>query len=381
MNPKGEKVGDSIFLKRVADLNRRLDGSSFDSAWIIQPENRRYLSGFRAEDSQFTESSGSLLISRASLILAVDSRYTTVAETEAVDFYVHTFPKSLVEDFPGLLDRIGTKHLGFEEDYLTWGLHHQVSEKLGSLSPPVDIMPLKGLVEEMRAVKDDHEITAIETSAEMISEILDEIISGLKPGMSEKEIEWKIENLAREAGADGLAFSSIVASGPNSALPHAVPTNRKLEKNEPVTLDVGVRLDGYCSDITRTVFLGEPDAYFKKIYKIVRQAQLAALKEIRPGVLSTHPDGVARQVISDAGFGKYFGHSLGHGVGLATHERPSLAPRKPVELKKGMIVTVEPGIYIPGKGGVRLEEMVVIEEAGARILTKSAFFYDFSPQP
>lgn len=168
-----------------------------------------------------------------------------------------------------------------------------------------------------------------------------------------------------------------MASGPNSALPHAMPTKRKLRNGEPVILDLGVRLDGYCSDMTRTIFLGKPHADFRKIYKIVRQAQLAALEEIRPGVNSNHPDSIARKVISDAGFGEYFGHGLGHGVGLATHEEPRLGPLKPVKLKKGMVVTVEPGIYIPGKGGIRLEEMVAIEADGPRILTKNSYFYDF----
>jgi Xaa-Pro aminopeptidase len=161
-------------------------------------------------------------------------------------------------------------------------------------------------------------------------------------------------------------------------LPHAVPTDRKLRSKEPILIDIGVRLDGYCSDITRTVFLGGVEKDFRKIYRTVREAQLAAIGEIRPGVESTHPDAVARQIISEAGFGECFGHGLGHGVGLATHERPRLGPQKPVRLKKGMVVTVEPGIYVPGKGGVRLEEMVVIEDDGSRILTKNCNFYDFN---
>ncbi len=349
-----------------------------DTAWIIQPENRRYLSGFKAHDTQFTESSGSLLINETHLVLATDSRYTTEAEKETVDFQVQTLKKGLLEDFPALVTRVETENLGFEEGYLTWGLHRQVSESLETLSPPIGTLPLNGVVEEMREVKDAMEIKALKASADMLSEILNEIIATLKPGITEKEVAWQIEGLAREAGAEGLAFPSIVASGPNSALPHAVPTDRKLRGKEPIILDVGVRLDGYCSDITRTVFLGEPGPEFRKIYRTVRQAQLTALKEIMPGVASNHPDTVARQTISDAGFGEYFSHALGHGVGLATHERPRLGPLKPTELKKMMVVTVEPGIYVPGKGGVRLEEMVVIEEDGPRILTKNKHFYDFT---
>jgi Xaa-Pro aminopeptidase len=229
----------------------------------------------------------------------------------------------------------------------------------------------------MREVKDKEEIDALEASAQMMSMILDKLIPWLKPEMTEKEVAWQIEDLARQAGADRLSFPSIVASGPNSALPHALPTDRKLKEGEPITLDVGVRLNGYCSDMTRTVFLGTPDPEIKLIYRIVRKAQLAALKQIKAGVESNHPDGVARQVIREAGFGKYFGHALGHGVGLATHESPRLGPRKPVALKEGMVVTVEPGIYIPQKGGVRLEEMVVVGQTGSRIITKNGNFYDF----
>ena len=273
---------------------------------------------------------------------------------------------------------MGTEKLGFEEDDVTWGLHRQLADGLGALSPPVALEPLNGLVEKMREIKDDLEIKAIEASADLMSEILDRVIAGLEPGLTEKKVAWQIEGLAREAESESLAFPSIVASGPNSALPHAVPTNRKLKKKEPIILDVGLRLDTYRSDMTRTVFLGEPGPDFRKIYNTVRQALLTSLKEIRPGVDSNYPDAIARRIISDAGFGEYFGHGLGHGVGLATHERPRLAPQKPVKLKKGMVVTVEPGIYIPEKGGVRLEEIVVIEADGSRLLTKNDHFYDFT---
>ncbi|UCF84591.1 MAG: aminopeptidase P family protein [Desulfobacteraceae bacterium] len=372
-------MNKSVFGKRTAAFRERLAGLSCDTAWIIQPENRRYLSGFKAEDNQFTELSGSLLINENQCILLTDSRYTSQAKMEAVNFKVHTIKQGLIESLPGVVKRMGTEKLGFEEDYLTWGLHRQLTDGLGALSPPVALEPLNGLVEKMREVKDASEIKAIEASADLMSEILDRVIAGLEPGLTEKEVAWQIEGLAREAGSESLAFPSIVASGLNSALPHAVPTNRKLKKKEPIILDVGLRLDTYRSDMTRTVFLGEPEPEFKKIYSTVRQALVTSLKEIHPGVDSNYPDAIARQIISDAGFGEYFGHGLGHGVGLATHERPRLAPQKPVKLKKGMVVTVEPGIYIPEKGGVRLEEMVVIEADGSRLLTKNDHFYDFMP--
>jgi Xaa-Pro aminopeptidase len=367
----------STYRKRIASLREKLGDLPVDTVWILQPENRRYLSGFKATDGQLTESSGSLLITRKERLLVTDSRYTTEAEHEVVDFEVITLKKGLAEGFPKLLSRLGTRNLGFEEQHVTWGLHQELAKAFRKLSPPVRLFPLKGFVENMREVKSTDEVKAMEASADLMSRVLAEIIRKLRPGKTEKEIAWQIEGLTREGGAESLAFPSIVASGPNSALPHAVPTNRKIRTREPITLDVGVKLDGYCSDMTRTLFLDGAPPRFRRIYKTVREAQLAALEKIRPGVESTVPDGTARAIIREAGFGDYFGHSLGHGVGLATHEKPRLGPEKPVTLKEGMVVTDEPGIYIPGKGGVRLEEMVVIEKKGTRILTKDRHFHNF----
>jgi len=365
------------FRKRMQKLREKIDTGPLDTLWIVQPENRRYLSGFKAEDGQLTESSGSLLVTKTASVIVTDSRYTTEAKNEAVDFEVVTLKKGFASGLPEILARLGTRKLGFEENHVTWGLHQELAKKLRRMTPPVRLFPQKGLVEELRQVKDDDEIRAMQASSDLMSEILVEVFEKLRPGLTEKELAWRIEGLAREGGADGLAFPSIVASGPNSALPHAVPTDRKIRIREPVTFDVGVRVEGYRCDMTRTIFIEGPTPRFRKIYKTVREAQLAALKEIRTGVKTTLPDSTARQIIRDAGFGDYFGHSLGHGVGLATHEAPRLGPENPVDLKKGMVVTVEPGIYIPRLGGVRLEQMVVVEEDGARILTRDDHFYEF----
>jgi Xaa-Pro aminopeptidase len=236
---------------------------------------------------------------------------------------------------------------------------------------------MDGFIGRMREIKDRSEIRAMKASADIMSAVLDEVIYSLEPGLTEMEVAREIEELAYDSGAEGMAFPPIVASGPNAALPHAVPTARKIGAKDPVIFDVGVRLKGYCSDMTRTIFLEPPDGRFKKIYRVVRQAQLAALEYIRPGEDSTKPDSIAREIIREAGFGEFFGHSLGHGVGLATHEAPRLSPGNPVRLEEGMVVTVEPGIYIPGKGGVRLEEMVAVEKDGPRILTENDNYYDF----
>jgi Xaa-Pro aminopeptidase len=368
----------SSFRKRLVALREKLADISADTLWIIQPESRRYLSGFKATDTQLTESSGSLLISETDALLITDSRYTTEAEKEALDFEVITQKKGLLESLPPILARLGTKNLGFEEDFVTWGFHKELSKKLKKLSPPVRLTSLKGLVDEMREVKERFEIKSIEASADLMSEILAEVITSLEPGRTEREVAWQIEGLAHDAGVEDLAFPPIVASGPHGALAHAVPTNRKIRAKEPIILDVGVKLDGYCCDMTRTIFLGTPGPKFRKMYRTVREAQLSALQKVLPGTESTLPDSTAREVIENAGFGEYFGHALGHGVGLATHERPRLGPEKPVKLKRGMVVTVEPGIYIPGNGGVRLEEMVVIEKNGPKILTRDRHFYDFT---
>lgn len=367
----------SVFQKRLETLRERMADAGADTLWIVQPENRRYLSGFKAGDMSLTESSGSLLINARERFLITDSRYAEEARREAGDFEIVVFRRGLLEMLLELLEGLGTRVLGFEPDYLSWRLHRDLSRGLRRLSKPVRLKPLNETVEDLREIKIRPEVRAMRAASELMARILGEVIDRLEPGRSEREIAWEIEGLAREAGAEGLAFPAIVASGPNGALPHAVPTDRRIRAREPIVMDVGLRVDGYCCDMTRTVFLDAPVPRFKKIYRTVRQAQRAGLDAIRPGVESTLPDKAARDVIREAGFGEYFGHSLGHGVGLAAHERPRLGPLKPSRLRQGMVVTVEPGIYLPGKGGVRLEEMVVIEKGGPRILTADAHVYDF----
>jgi len=371
-------MNPDLFRHHLAALRRLLDRRASDTLWIMRPENRRYLSGFQAADPQLDESSGCLLITRNRSILITDSRYTTEARAQVVDTEVVTISKDLVEALPDLLKRLGTRILGFEPGFVSWDLHSRVSKALKGLRPAVRLQPIKGLVERMREIKGPEEIQAMERASDIMGAVLDRVIPAMRPGRTEKEIAWEIEGLARERGAEGMAFESIVASGPNGALPHAVPSDRKLQAGEPVVVDVGVRVDGYCCDMTRTVFPGDtpPEEPFRTVYRTVRKAQLAALDAIRPGVETTIPDGAAREIIGTAGYGDYFGHSLGHGVGLAVHEHPRLAPRKPCKLRRGHVVTVEPGIYLPGKGGVRLEQMVVVEKSGPRILTRAGHFLD-----
>jgi Xaa-Pro aminopeptidase len=354
-----------------------MDNASVDAGWIVRPENRRYLSGFKARDSQLDESSGSLLIGKDDLVLLTDSRFTEEASREAEGFRVEQVGGDFSKPFSKVVSRLGCRHIGFEKDYLTWGMHAKVSDELEKLNPAANLVPLDGEVETLRRVKDAEELEAMEASARMIAGILGVIIDWIEPGMTERDVAWHLAELANEAGAEGLSFPSIIASGPNSSLPHAVPGDRRLREGEPVVMDVGVLLNGYCSDMTRTVFIGEPVDPFKLVYSVVRRAQLAALDVLRPGAVARDVDRVARKVIEDAGFGDYFGHGLGHGVGLAVHEAPRLNQHDSTVLKEGMVVTVEPGIYLPGKGGVRLEETVVVEERGPRIITCCDRFYDW----
>jgi Xaa-Pro aminopeptidase len=370
-------MNKTIFEKRLTALRETLTHGSPDTLWVTQPENRRYLSGFKAKDTQLNESSGSLLINRQKAFLITDSRYTTEAQKEAGGFEVITIKTDLVNELAGILSRLKTRVLGFEGDQLTWDQHRRLLRGLRAMKRPVRMVPMKGEIEGMRELKDRVEIKAMKAASDIMAAVLDEVIYSLTPGMTEIEVARELDGLACDAGADGMAFASIVASGPNAALPHAVPTERRIRPKDPIVFDVGVRRDGYCCDMTRTIFLEPPGRRFKEIYRTVRQAQLAALEYVRAGELSTRPDSIAREIIREAGFGGCFGHSLGHGVGLAAHEGPRLSPRNPTRLEEGMVVTVEPGIYIPGKGGVRLEEMVVIEKKGPRILTENDNYYDF----
>ena len=249
---------------------------------------------------------------------------------------------------------------------------------LRSKEKPISFLPAYQVVEELRARKERREIAIISRSLGITEGVFQEVQKILRPGKTEKEIAWQVKQWIHQKGGDDQAFEPIVASGPNAALPHAEPTEREIKKGEPILFDLGSKFQGYCSDLSRTVFLGPPTDRFKEVYSLVRQAQIQAEKGIRAGMTTADADALARSVIEKAGYGKYFKHSLGHGVGLATHELPSLSPVKPTALLPGMVVTIEPGIYLPGWGGVRLENMVVIQKKGVRCLNQDKTFYAFN---
>ena len=238
------------------------------------------------------------------------------------------------------------------------------------------MIPTKGMIERLRVRKSVEEIEKIRKSVHLNEAVFQEVFANLQAGQTEREIALKIEALMMQKGAEAPSFPTIVAAGPNAALPHAVPTDRAINQGETVIVDMGLRLEGYCSDMTRTVVLGRPDSRTVEIIRVVRQAQLAALRTIKAGILACEADRAARKIIARAGYGKNFGHGLGHGVGLAVHEAPSLNRLRRNKIQAGMVVTVEPGIYIRGWGGVRLENMVVVGEKDCTVLNRDKTFLD-----
>ena len=355
-------------LSRVARLREKMARHDLDALLVLIEANRRYLSGYTGEDGQFDETAGALLISGEHCILATDSRYDLQARQEAPEFEIVCYRKSLYDELPRLFTRVNACKVGFESERLTVKHYQKVIDHLQKAQIPVRMIATDKQVEALRWAKDPDEMAKTQQAVQCAETAFRQLTDWMRPGMTEMAVARKLEDLMREAGAEGPSFPIIVAAGPNSAKPHAVPEKRPIEAGEPVLLDWGARVNGYCSDISRTVIFGPPDKQFKKIYTIVREAQAAAIAAIHPGAHGQSVDGVARRVIEEAGFGDHFGHSLGHGTGLCIHEAPRLSPHSEDTLTAGMIVTVEPGIYLPDWGGIRLENQIVITENGADIL-------------
>ncbi|MFH0809520.1 MAG: Xaa-Pro peptidase family protein [Pseudomonadota bacterium] len=359
--------------KRLTALRDRLGALEVDCLLVRQPENRRYISGFKPLDTQLGESSGALIISAQEAILATDARYGLQARVQAKGFEVFLYPRGLVKSFRELIERTQCRRVGVESEAVS----HRLYEKLAAELPDgVEMVAVADAVEPLRAVKDEEEIAAIRDSLRLTERVLALVRGRLRLGRREQEIAWDIERSIREGGAEAVAFAPIAASGEHSAEPHAEPTNRALDKADSLILDLGARLAGYCSDMTRTLCMGRPDVRFKEVYQMVRQAQQAAQKAVRPGMACAELDAIARDLFAQSGVAEHFAHSLGHGVGLATHEKPSLSPHSQDVLEPGMVITIEPGLYFPGWGGVRLENMVVVRPDGRELLSREDDFYE-----
>jgi len=355
---------------RLSLIRKSLAEKKFDTLMVLVEENRRYLSGFTGEDTQFDESAGALFITDSRLILATDSRYALQAENQAPLFEIVCYKEGLAKELPDIADMLGIKRLGFESVRMSFMQYSKMAEELESSGIQVELVPAEDNVENLRLIKDETEIDTLKKALLIAESVFKHIKSTIIPGMTERQLAWTMEKEIREAGAQALSFSTIVASGPNSALPHAVPSKREIKAGEPILFDWGARLDGYCSDISRTVIIGTPDETFKKVFTTVHDAQRMATDAIKPGMSSKAVDKIARDHIEKSGFKGKFGHGLGHGTGLAVHEEPRISTLKDIKLEPGMVFTVEPGIYIQGWGGIRLENMVVVRDNGVEVLNQ-----------
>ncbi len=365
---------NSIILKRITAIRQGLAEAQLDALMVSVQENRYYLSGFSAADTQFDETAGVLIISDRHLVLATDSRYELQAHAEAAGFEIVCHKRGIDKELPNITKSLGIHRLGFESVRLSHNNHSAYADALSKQKPPVELVPMENMVERLRQIKSEDEIQRITAALRLAEQAFATIRDTIRPGMTERQAAWAMEKAMRENGAQGLSFPVIVASGPNSARPHAVPTDRVMNRGEPILFDWGARLNEYCSDTTRTVVMGEPDDRFKKVFDTVVTARDMAIAAIKAGISGTRVDKVARDHIDQNGYVGQFGHSLGHGTGLAVHEGPRLSPIKDDRLEAGMVVTVEPGIYLPGWGGIRMENQVVVRQDGAQVLNDDAPF-------
>jgi Xaa-Pro aminopeptidase len=350
--------------ERLKKLRQKLAEKGTDTILISQPENRYYLSGFNG-------SYGFLLITSQKAILATDFRYIEQAKGQAPDYEIFRITNDVANWFPGLIAEQSPKRLGFEAEYLSFAQYHRLADILEELGDEVGLIPFGGVVESLRTIKEPEEIELITRAVEISDSAFNCIEDRIHPGMTELGVAWEIEKFMREQGSQTVPFEIIVASGPNSALPHARPSSRSINAGEPVVIDIGARVEGYVSDLTRTVCPGSPDDTFKKVYDVVLKAQSAAIAQIEQGMTGTQADSLTRRIIEQAGYGEAFGHGLGHGIGLAPHESPRLGPNSNDKLISGMVFTIEPGIYLPGWGGVRIEDTAVIENGKVRVISQA----------
>ena len=362
---------------RLAKLRAFLTQQGLDALLVTLPANRRYLSGFAAEDGQWGESSGALLICRSAALLLTDFRYELTARAQAPYYETLIYHQGLPALLAPVLAELGVKTLAYESEAMLDLWRRRIESRLEG----VEMVPTEGLVAQWRVIKNSEEIKALAASLGIMERVLDQMLATDLVGRKEREVALAMARAVEDAGAEGVAFPLLVASGPNGAEPHAESGERVIQRGDPVVFDVGARLHGYCSDLSRTVVAGDPeeaDERFKEIYALTLKAKQRAHAQIEVGMSGGQADQIARQVIDEGGYGPRFGHSLGHGVGLATHEEPRVGPRADDELKPGMVFTIEPGIYLPGLGGVRLEDMVLLTEEGCQRLGSLDRFYDFN---
>lgn len=348
------------YQERCQKVQALLKQEELDALLVTSGANRYYLSGFRG-------SAGTLLVTRDQVFLLTDGRYVDQAKEQAP--YCRVLHQG--SDWYGTLNQLvkdlGVQKLAFEQEHVSYDEYLRWSEKIEVTA----LVGKRNFVETFREIKDSRELAAMKKAAAIADKAFQELLSVLRPGLTETEVAAELEYRMRRLGSEGPAFDTIVASGSRSALPHGTPTEKKISFGDFVVLDFGAVYQGYRSDMTRTVVVGRASPKQKDLYQLVLRAQLAGLQTVRAGETCENVDRAARDILTQEGYGECFGHSLGHGVGLEVHENPRMAQGNKLVLKPGMVVTVEPGVYLTDWGGVRIEDMVVVTGDGCEILTQT----------
>tara|TARA_B100000902_G_C27318675_1_gene922903 strand:+ start:1019 stop:2086 length:1068 start_codon:yes stop_codon:yes gene_type:complete len=343
---------------RIDKLRKILSKSDIDTIFISSKDNIKYYSGF-------TGTLAFLLISETNAVIVTDSRYTIRAQEECPDYKIYKL-KSGDNWIKNSTNQIKAKTIGFEGNQLSVNMLNQLKERSEN---NLNWKDFSNEITHQRVIKSESEIKLIDEVISISDKAFNNVSKIISVGMTEKEIAWEMEKEMRNLGADSISFDTIVASGLNGAKPHHSPTDKEIMNDEAITIDMGAKLNGYCSDLTRTIFIGNPDEKFKKIYNIVLRSQLISLETAKEGMSGEEIDKISRDIISNEGFGENFGHSLGHGVGLEVHENPGVGPNSKNKIEPGMIYTIEPGIYIEGWGGIRIEDMVLMTDNGNKLLS------------
>ena len=346
-------------INRVNNLREQMKSEGISSFLITSPYNLRYLTGF-------TGTTGLALIGLEEAFFITDFRYTEQAAKQCVGFEIVKNVGPILEVVADLVESKNIENLGFEESFVPF---KQYVELEGLLE--VDLIPVSGMVEELREIKDEEEIAIVEKSCEIADKAFSHILTYIKPGMTEIQVANELDFYMRSLGASSVSFETIVASGLRSAMPHGVASEKVIEQGDMITIDFGCYYNGYVSDMTRTISLGEPSDKLREIYNVVKEAQQKVLDVAKPGMTGVELDAVARDYIASKGYGEAFGHSTGHGIGLEIHEGPNVSKLAEKAFVPGNIITNEPGIYLPGIGGVRIEDDMLVTENGIKRLTHS----------
>mgnify|MGYP001187428427 CR=1 FL=1 len=346
-------------MEKLQKIQHRIEELGLDGFLITSSYNRRYMTGF-------TGSAGAVLITPAKALFITDFRYTEQAEKQCTGYEVVQQKGSIASEVGEQAKNLGLKKLGFEEDHVTFSTYRLFDKEINA-----ELVPVSGEIEKLRLIKTKTEIKILKEAADIADAAFKHILDFIRPGKTELQVSNELEFFMRSLGATSSSFDIIVASGYRSALPHGVASEKVIESGDFVTLDFGAYYNGYVSDITRTVAVGQPSDKLQEIYEIVLEAQLRGVNGIKPGLTGKQSDALTRDYITEKGYGENFGHSTGHGIGLEVHEGPGLSVKSDVVLEPGMVVTVEPGIYIPGLGGVRIEDDIVITDNHNERLTHS----------